>query len=65
MVERVRAKREDGAQKEEESTVQSDEEGNEKVANLGLNNLRIETAISEVEAEEGLEAALAMEVGGG
>ena len=44
--------------------MQSDDEGNEEVADLGLHNLRIETAISEVEAEEGLEAALGMEVEG-
>ena len=52
----------DGAHAEEEATVLSDDEGNEEVADLELNNLRIEIAISEVEAEEGLEAALGMEV---
>ena len=61
-VERVRARRGDGAQAEEEANVKSDYEGNEEVANLGLNNLRIETAIREVKAEEVLEAALRMEV---
>ena len=40
-VERVRARRGDGAQADEEATVQSDDEGNEEVAELGLNNLRI------------------------
>ena len=42
--------------------MQSDDEGNEEVAGLNLNNSRIEMEISEVEAEEGLKAALGMEV---
>ena len=37
---------------------------NEEVAGLELNNLRIETAVTEEETEEGLEAALGMEVEG-
>ena len=61
-VERLRARRGDGAHVEEEATVQSDDEGNEEVADLRLNNLRIETAVGKVEAEEGLKAALGMEV---
>ena len=42
--------------------MESEDEGNEEVAGLSLNNLRIETAVSKVEAQEGLEAALGMEV---
>ena len=58
----MRARRGDGEHEVEEATVESDDEGNEEVAGLRLNNLRIETAVSEVEAEEVLEAALGMEV---
>ena len=61
-VERVIARRGDGEHAGEEATVQSDDEGNEEVARLSLNNLTIETGVSEAEVEEGLEAALGMEV---
>ena len=63
-MERLRARRGDGEHEVEEATVESDNKGNEEFSGLSLNNLRIETAISEVEAEEGLEAALGMEVEG-
>ena len=61
-VERVHTRRGEGEHEVEEATVESDDEGNEEFAGLSLNNLRIETAVSEVEAEEGLEAALGVEV---
>ena len=50
-MERVRIRRGDGEHDVEEATVEPDEEGNEEVAGLGLNSLRIETAVSEAEAE--------------
>ena len=55
-VERVREKRaeEEGA----ENTKAKEEEGEEEVV-VGLDNLSIETAVTEEEAAEGLEAALA------
>ena len=55
-VERVRARRaeEEGA----ENTKAEEEEGEEEVV-VGLDNLSTETAVTEEEAAEGLEAALA------
>ena len=44
--------------------MEPNEEVNEEISGLGLNSLRIETAVTEAEAEEGLEAALGMEVEG-
>ena len=49
-VERVRDRRLDGENEVEEATMEHDEEVNEVVAGLGLNNLRIETAVTEAEA---------------
>ena len=42
--------------------METKEEGTKEVSGLSLNNLRIEMAVSVVEAEEGLEAALRMGV---
>ena len=44
--------------------MEPDEEANEEGAGLELNSLRIETAVTKAEAEEGLEGALRMEVEG-
>ena len=54
----------EGESEVEEATVEPEEEVNEEVAGLEINNLRIETAVTEEEAEEGLEVAPGMEVEG-
>ena len=64
MVQRVRARRGEGESKVEEARVEPEEEVNEDVAGLELNNLRIYTAVTKEEEEEGLEVALRMEVEG-
>ena len=55
-MERVRARRGNGENEVDEATVEPDEEVNEEAAGLGLNNLRIETAVTQAEAEERLES---------
>ena len=48
----MRARRGDGEHAGEEATVKSDDKGSKEVAGLSLNNLSIETGVSEAEAEE-------------
>ena len=59
-LERVRARREE-TEEEAAAEAEEEEDGSGGVAGL-LNNLKIETAVTEEEAEEGLAEALKMEV---